>query len=85
MRGLESVSGLGVLDVQGEDSPAAASFLCARAVSLVGQEVVEGRQQKGAELALFRAGALQAVPLQQGGEERLRAVLGLVRVTASPA
>ncbi len=56
-----------------------------RSQGLVGEEVVHGREQERAELALFRPDGIKKSALEQLGEELLREVLGFVRIiSASP-
>ena len=53
-------------------------FSARPAISLVGQEMLDGSQQVGAEATSGPIEAAQAVPFEQLGEERVRQVAGVV-------
>ena len=65
--------------VEEREALAAVAFFGAGAVPLVGKKVVDGREQKRAEAALFAAHATQGIEPQEAGKEFLGQVLGIRR------
>jgi hypothetical protein len=55
------------------------------AIALVGQKVLERREEKRPELALLAIGLREELLRQEVGEERLGQVLGVVRVVPTAA
>jgi hypothetical protein len=76
---------LDLRQVQRQVRAGSAALLRARAIPLVGQEVLEGGAQEDAELAAPGIDVLEEVALDEGGEEALGEVLGRVEVVAALA
>ena len=80
----ELITRLGTLLVERDDRLSSATFAGVRSVPVVGQEILQRRQQEGAKSPQLRIDAFQPTFLQKLGEKRLREVLGVVR-RISPA
>jgi len=64
------------------DHPTASAFLGPRFVPFIGEKMIHGSQQIGAESASLGTHTCDIIAFQQAGEERLRQVLGIVRRVA---
>src|SRR4051812_26778455 len=83
MSRFQSIAGLGIETIQRNDRPASSSLLSGCTIPLVGQEVLERRQQKRAESTLSSIDGGQEVTSQQTGKKRLCQILGLMPVMPS--
>src|SRR5688572_5907470 len=73
------------LELQRERRAACPALLGLGAVPLVGEEVLQGAEQPGAEAPALRVRALDGVLLEQAREEGLRQVARVLAVVAAPA
>jgi hypothetical protein len=58
---------------------------CVRRRAVVGEKVLQRRQQKGSEAPALLTQMLEVSPLEERCEEPLREIAGIVRVRAAPA
>src|ERR1019366_3245230 len=83
--GIDLITRLGVLPVEGERQRAAAAFLAIGAIPFVGEEAFQGDEQECAELAFVAADAFQIIFFEQAGKESLREIFGILARMALPS
>src|SRR5262245_8624463 len=82
---MDLVARVRVLPVKGESDGAATAFLTVSTIPFVGEKVLQGREEKGAEPAFLAAELLKVVLFEKTGKEGLGEVLGIFLGRSLPA
>jgi hypothetical protein len=83
--GVEGALGFGVVGGEGEDVEAAPAFEGVLVVVVVGEEVVEGGEEEGAEFAFGGVDGFEGIGFEEAGEEFLGEIFGEVGGIAAAA